>query len=339
MTTETHQALTDATHSDGVTAARRRFRGGVRDLAMEIILLVLVVFLVFFAPGFASVENLLNVLRAMSMLGIIAFGMTAVVISGEIDLSVGAGAALSGCVTAALTSKLMGTIGAPLAVAIGIAVAVLVGCASGLFTGKIKQWLNVPTFITTLALLTALRGLANMITGGYPIVDLPAWFQFFGAGDVLGVPFPVLVYLIVFVLMHLLMNYTTFGRSIYAVGGNPEAARLSGIDVNLAKTGSLVITGALTAVSGVLTSSQIGSGNGTIALGMELDVIAAVIIGGASLYGGKGTIWGTFVGVLLLGCISNGMTLMNVSEYGQYVVKGAIILGAVMTRQYLDKRT
>ena len=337
MTMEARRLPTERTAAKA-TASGRRLRGGMQVLAMEIILLVLVIFLVFFAPGFASVDNLLNVLRAMSMLGIIAFGMTAVVISGEIDLSVGAGAALGGCITAALTVMLAGTLGAPLAVAVGVAVAVLAGCLTGLFTGKVKQWLNVPTFITTLALLTALRGLANMITGGYPIADLPPWFQFFGAGDVLGIPFPVVVYLGVFVLMHLVMNYTTFGRSIYAAGGNPEAARLSGIDVNWAKTGPLVITGALTAISGVLTASQIGSGNGTIALGMELDVIAAVIIGGASLYGGRGTIWGTFVGVLLLGCISNGMTLMNVSEYGQYVVKGAIILGAVMTRQYLDKQ-
>lgn len=335
---QSNQALGLAA-SDVKSAPVWKIHGGIQVLAMEIILVALIIFLVFFAPGFASVNNLLNVLRTMSMLGIVAFGMTAVIISGEIDLSVGAGAALAACITASVTATLTASLGAPLAVALGIGAAVVVGSIAGLFTGKVKQWLNVPTFITTLGLLTALRGLANMITGGYPIIDLPEWFQFFGAGSFLGVPFPVFVFVGVFVVMHLVMNYTTFGRSVYAVGGNAEAARLSGINVYFAKTGPLVITGALTAISGVLTASQIGSGNGTIALGMELDVIAAVIIGGASLYGGKGTIWGTFVGVLLLGCISNGMTLMNVSEYGQYVVKGAIILGAVMTRQYLDKRS
>ncbi|MES2436192.1 MAG: ABC transporter permease [Pseudomonadota bacterium] len=319
-------------------AASSRKHFSVQVLAMELILTALVVFLIFAAPGFASVNNLLNVLRTISMLGIVAFGMTAVVISGEIDLSVGSGAALGACITTSLTAALAPSLGAPLGVIIGIASALVAGGLSGLFTGKVKQWLNVPTFITTLALLTALRGIANMITGGYPITDLPAWFQFFGAGNILGIPVPVFVYLIVFAAMHLLMNYTTFGRAIYAAGGNVEAARLSGISVNLAKTGPLVITGVLAALSGVLLASQIGSGNGTIAVGMELDVIAAVIIGGASLYGGKGTIWGTFIGVLLLGCISNGMTLMNVSEYEQYVVKGAIILGAVMMRQYLDRR-
>ncbi len=314
----------------------RRFR--VESMAMELIFVALVIVLIFAAPGFASINNALNVLRTISMLGIVAFGMTAVVISGEIDLSVGSGAALGGCITAAITAATMATIGAVPAVVVGVCVALAAGMASGYFSGKIKQLLNVPTFITTLALLTALRGVANMITGGYPIIDLPDWFQFFGAGWFLGLPVPVFFFLGVFVILHLVMTSSTFGREIYAVGGNAEAARLSGINVARAKTGALVITGLLAALSGILLSSQIGSGNGTIAIGMELDVIAAVIIGGASLYGGKGTIWGTFVGVLLLGCISNGMTLLNVSEYEQYVAKGVIILGAVMLRQYLDRR-
>jgi sugar transport system permease protein len=137
--------------------------------------------------------------------------------------------------------------------------------------------------------------------------------------------------------MHFLMNHTSFGRSVYAVGGNMEAARLSGIDVWKVKSLTLALTGVLTAVSGTLIASQIGSGTGTTATGMELDVIAAVIIGGTSLFGGKGRIWGTFVGVIFLGCISNGMTLLNVSEYWQYVVRGAIILGAVLLNQMLDR--
>lgn len=308
-------------------------------LAMELILVALVIFLVVFAQGFASVNNVLNVLRTVSMLGIVALGMTAVIISGEIDLSVGSGAALGACITAAVAAHLAPQWGAPLAVTAGVILALAAGAASGFFAGKVKQLLNVPTFITTLALLTALRGAANIITGGYPISDLPDWFQFFGAGDLMGIPFPVFVFFAVLATLHLLMNFTTFGRDIYAVGGNAEAARLSGIDVYRAKTMALVITGMLAALSGVLLASQIGAGNGTIAAGMELDVIAAVIIGGASLYGGKGTIWGTFIGVLLLGCISNGMTLLNVPEYQQYVAKGLIILGAVMMRQYLDRRS
>jgi len=304
---------------------------------MEVILLVLVVVLVLWAPGFATLGNLLNVLRTVSMLGVIAFGMTAVIISGEIDLSVGGGVALAGCIVAWFSGALSATLGPAPAVVLGIMAAVAVGAGTGIFTGKMRQWFRVPTFITTLALFTALRGFANLITGGFPLTDLPNWFGFLGAGDMLGIPFPVYVFLLVFALMHLLMTYTSFGRAVYAVGGNAEAARLSGIDVFFVKTAALAITGVLTAITGTLIASQIGSGTGTTATGMELDVIAATIIGGTSLFGGKGRIWGTLVGVLFLGCITNGMTLLNVSEYWQYVVRGAIILGAVLLNQVLEE--
>ena len=195
----------------------------------------------------------------------------------------------------------------------------------------------MPTFITTLALFTALRGAANLVTGGFPLATFPDWFSFFGAGAVLGIPFPVYVFASVFIIMHVLMKFTSFGRAVYAVGGNAEAARLSGIDVFRVKTLTLAITGALTAITGTLLASQIGSGVGTTATGMELDVIAATIIGGTSLFGGKGRIWGTLLGVIFLGCISNGMTLMNVSEYWQLVARGAIIVGAVLLNQVLER--
>ena len=303
---------------------------------MEVVLVLLVLVLVVTAPGFATLGNVLNVLRTVSMLGVIAFGMTAVIIGGEIDLSVGAGVALSGCIVAWFAGTLTPAIGSVAAVAVGIFAAMLAGGATGAFTGQMRQWFRVPTFITTLALFTALRGFANLITGGFPLTELPDWFGFLGAGDLLGVPFPVYVFATVFVLMHALMTYTRFGRAVYAVGGNAEAARLSGIDVFGTKTATLVITGVLTAVTGTLIASQIGSGTGTTATGMELDVIAATIIGGTSLFGGKGRIWGTLLGVLFLGCITNGMTLLNVSEYWQYVVRGGIILGAVLVNQILE---
>ncbi|MBN9253131.1 ABC transporter permease, partial [Mesorhizobium sp.] len=220
---------------------------------------------------------------------------------------------------------------------LGAAVAVLVGFLTGLVTGKVRQHFNVPTFIATLAMFTALRGAANLITGGYPLATFPGWFEYFGGGYLLGIPFPVYIFAATFFGMHFLMNNTRFGRAVYAVGGNMEAARLSGIDVWFVKTMTLGLTGVLTAISGILIASQIGSGTGTVATGMELDVIAAVIIGGTSLFGGKGRIWGTLIGVLFLGCVSNGMTLMNVSEYWQYVVRGAIILGAVLLNQILER--
>ena len=305
--------------------------------AMEVILLILVVFLVIFAPGFATVGNFFNVLRTVSMLGIVAFGMTAVIISGEIDLSIGAGAGLAGCVVAWFCDRYMDTVGEVPTVLIGTLVALAIGFCTGIFTGKIRQWFNVPTFITTLALFTALRGVANLVTGGFPIPSFPSWFYFFGAGNLFRVPFPVYVFAVIFFVMHFMMKYTSFGRAIYAVGGNAEAARLSGIDVYFTKTMALAITGTLAALSGILIASQVGSGIGTIATGMELDVISATIIGGTSLFGGKGRIWGTLLGVLFLGCIANGMTLMNVSEYWQYVVRGGIILGAVLLNQILER--
>ena len=310
----------------------------LRAYTMEAILASLVVALVLTAPGFATLGNLLNVLRTVAMLGIIAFGMTAVIIAGEIDLSVGAGVALAGCIVAWFSGALTRHVGSVPAVLVGVAAALLAGAATGLFTGRMRQSFRVPTFITTLALFTALRGMANLITGGFPLTDLPDWFGFLGAGDLFGVPFPAYVFLAVFVLMQGLMSFTRFGRAVYAVGGNAEAARLSGIDVFGVKTATLVITGVLTAVSGTLICSQIGSGIGTTATGMELDVIAATIIGGTSLFGGRGRVWGTLLGVLLLGCITNGMTLLDVSEYWQFVVRGALILGAVLLNQAVERR-
>lgn len=316
---------------------RRRGTTALKIYAMEAILVLLVVILIATAPGFATLGNALNVLRTGAMLGIIAFGMTAVIISGEIDLSVGAGVALAGCIVAYCSEQLSPNLGYPLAIIVGVLATIAVGMACGFFTGMIRRLFNVPTFITTLALFTALRGTANLISGGFPLTDLPAWFSFFGAGDLLGIPFPVYVLILVFAGMHFLMKYTSYGRSVYAVGGNAEAARLSGIDVFGVKTAALAITGGLTAVSGILIASQIGSGTGTTATGMELDVIAAVIIGGTSLFGGKGRVWGTLLGVLFLGCVTNGMTLLNVNEYWQYVVRGAIILGAVLLNQVLER--
>lgn len=319
------------------TALSRIGATSLKTYAMEVILLILVVYLIAFAPGFATVGNFFNVLRTISMLGIIAFGMTVVIIAGEIDLSIGAMAGLAGCVVAWFCDRYIDIIGEAPAVLAGVLVALAVGFANGVFIGKIRQWFNVPTFITTLALFTALRGIANLVTGGFPMPTFPSWFYFFGAGDLFGVPFPVYVFLIIFAAMHVLMKYTSFGRAVYAVGGNAEAARLSGIDVNFTKTMALAIVGALAAFSGVLLASQVGSGIGTMATGMELDVISATIIGGTSLFGGKGRVWGTLLGVLFLGCIANGMTLLNVSEYWQYVVRGGIILGAVLLNQILER--
>jgi sugar transport system permease protein len=300
---------------------------------LEIILVLLCVVLAVTASGFLTAENLLNVLRNVSMQGVIAFGMTMVIISGEIDLSVGSAVAFSACLTAFLTQKLSGEWASlPLMAAIGaaIVVALIVGFFLGVFTGFMRTRYQVPSFITTLALMTGLSGAAELITNGFPLTPFPNWYNFIGGGYLVGIPFPAILFLLTFVLLQFLMNYTAFGRSVYAVGGNAEAARLSGINVSRIKMLVLGITAFLAALSGVMVSSEIMSGTATTAKGWELDVIAAVIIGGTSLMGGVGRIWGTMVGVVFLGILMNGMTLLNVSEYWQHVVRGVIILVAVL---------
>ncbi|MBN1542510.1 ABC transporter permease [candidate division KSB1 bacterium] len=310
-----------------------RIIGTVKHSILEIILFTLCLYLAFQADGFFSTQNLFNVLRNVSMQGIIAFGMTMVIISGEIDLSVGSAVAFSGCLTAYLVRYLTGaTIGLsmPIAIPAAILVALATGYSLGSLTGYIRIRFQVPTFITTLALMTALTGAAQLITNGFPITPFPEWYNFLGGGYVLGIPFPALVFIAVFLLTQLIMNHTTFGRSIYAVGGNIEAARLSGINIKAVKMRVMAIVACLAALSGVMQSAEIMSGTATTAKGWELDVISAVIIGGTSLLGGEGKIKGTLIGVIFLGVLVNGMTLLNISEYWQHVVRGLLILAAVL---------
>ncbi len=310
---------------------RPRVLTWTRNSIMELVLLLLCLILAFQAEGFFSMANLLNVLRNISMQGIIAFGMTMVIISGEIDLSVGSAVAFAGCLTAYLT-QLLSNLGLPLLMALPLAMlaSLSLGFAIGALTGLIRVRFGVPSFITTLAWMTVLTGSAELITGGFPLTPFPEWYNFFGGGYVLGIPFPAIVFLLVFVLTQILMDYTSFGRSVYAVGGNVEAARLSGINVVRIKILVMAAVACLAALAGIMQSAQIMSGAATTAKGWELDVIASVIIGGTSLMGGEGKIRGTLIGVIFLGILVNGMTLLNISEYWQHVVRGVLILTAVL---------
>jgi ribose/xylose/arabinose/galactoside ABC-type transport system permease subunit len=302
---------------------------------MEVILLILCTILAIKAENFFSTDNLLNVLRNVSMQGIIAFGMTMVIISGEIDLSVGSAVAFAGCFTAYLTqyaahAGLSMYVGIPLS----MLATLLVGALVGSFTGFIRMKFQVPTFITTLAWMTALSGVAELITNGFPLTPFPDWYNFIGGGYLSGIPFPAIIFILVFVIVHFVMNYTSFGRSIYAIGGNMEVARLSGIRVKAVKISVMSIVAFLAMLSGIMQSSEIMSGSPTTAKGWELDVIAAVIIGGTSLMGGAGTVRGTLVGIIFLGVLVNGMTLINVNEYWQHVVRGTLILLAVLLNRF-----
>jgi ribose/xylose/arabinose/galactoside ABC-type transport system permease subunit len=304
---------------------------------MEVVLVVLYLALIWAAPNFFTLDNQLNVLRNATLQGIIAFGMTMVIISGEIDLSVGSGVAFAGCVVALIVQRFGDSIGEVTSVVLGCVLAVAALSSTALLSGLLRQYTRVPTFISSLALLTGLFGAANLLTRGFPLTPFPDWYGFLGSGYLLGIPFPVYIFVVIFVAAHLLMRHTTFGRAVYAVGGNMEAAHLSGIRIWRVKTAALIITAVLTALSGILVSSQTMAGNAAAARGWELDVISSVIIGGTSLFGGRGQIWGTLVGVIFLGIIVNGMTLMNVSEYWQYVVRALLILGAVLLNSVLEK--
>jgi sugar transport system permease protein len=271
------------------------------------------------------------VLRSVSEQGMIAFGMTMVIVAGEIDLSVGSAVAMSACLVAWLVQA-----GVPVPVA--ILLTVLLGSANGVLIGAMRARFQVPSFITSLALMRLLKGIAQKLTGGFSITPFPEAYSYLGGQDVLGIPVPIIVFLAVFLAVHFLMNYTSLGRMIYAVGGNAEAARLSGVNVGMVKIAVLAITSALAGLSGVLVSSRMMAGNPLVAEGWELGVIAAVIIGGTSLNGGAGTVWGTMIGVVFVGVIINGMQLLDFSLPAQWGVQGIVILAAVLINQLNQPR-
>ena len=211
------------------------------------------------------------------------------------------------------------------AVWIGMLTALVIGAVIGLINGLVRTRYNIPSFIATLAMLNILYGVSAIISMGFPVTTLPPWYNWIGAGRFFNlIPVPALWLAIAFVFVFIIMNKTTFGREIYAVGGNPEAARLSGINVNFVKIIILVIVQVFAAFSGIM------SGSSTFGRGYEMDVIAAVIIGGTSLSGGIGKAWGTLVGIIFMGVINNGMTLFGVGDFEKYVVRGLLILGAVL---------
>lgn len=287
---------------------------------------VIVLFIVgaVLSPAFLSFANQLNILRQAAFVGIIACGMTYVIVAGEIDISVGSLVALSSAILGVLMVKHGWSM--PLAVLAVLAT----GAASGLLAGATRILFGVPSFISTLALYLALRGLAQIITGSLPIMIQNPVLQFLGSGRLFGVPVQVLILIVVFAAAYVIAKKTTFGRSIYAIGGNARAARLAGISVDRVRISIFVISGVLAAFVGILLSARLGSGNANIASGLEFEVIAAVIVGGTSLSGGHGSILGTFLGVLFITVLSNILVLMGVDPFAQDVVRGGIVLVAVL---------
>lgn len=317
-----------------------RLADTLRRHSMLLILAVLYIIVASTARGFLSVDNQLNILRNIAVPGMIAFGMALVIIVGEIDLSVGSMVAVSACLTAWVVEKASGNAFEPAwyFVVLGIVVTLFFAAFVGWFNGMLRHRVGVPTFISSLAMMATLAGMANLITNGSAIDSFPSWYYIIGSGRFLGIPIPVYLLLIAFIFTFTLANFTTLGRSVYAVGGNMEAARLSGINVWRTKTICMITVAVFAAIGGIIYSSLVNSGNPTIARGLELEVISAVIIGGVSLFGGRGSIWGAFVGVLFLGVLINAMTLWGFNPYAQQVVRGALILGAVFVNFYIDRR-
>lgn len=276
-------------------------------------------------PQFISFSNIFNLLRQVSINALIAFGMTFVILTGGIDLSVGSTLALSSAVTATLMSSGMDPI---LSVLIGLLCGVALGAFNGITIAKGK----VAPFIATLATMTMYRGLTLVFTDGTPVSGLgtSASFELLGRGYFFGVPIPVITMLVAFIILFLILKKTTFGKRVYAVGGNEEASILSGINADRIKIYVYSLTGFLSALAGIILTSRLGSAQPTAGDMYELDAIAAVVIGGTSLTGGRGWITGTLIGALIIGVIDNGLNLLGVSSFFQQVVKGGVILLAVL---------
>ncbi|KOF15173.1 sugar ABC transporter permease [Ensifer adhaerens] len=284
----------------------------------------------FLTPG-----NISNVLLQTSINGVLAIGMTFVILTRGIDLSVGSVVALAGMVSAsfATTSITAGVAGAPYPFFVALAIGILVGVACGIIVGFIVSRFSVPAFVATLGMLSAARGMTLIYGGGKPVPALTPEFRWIGTGSILGIPMPVILLAIVFLASWWVLTRTRFGRYIYAVGGNPHAAKTSGINVTRIRFLVYVISGGLSGLAGMMLSARTGSALPQAGIAYELDAIAAVVIGGTSLSGGVGRVTGTLIGALIIGVMNNGLDLMGIQSYYQQVLKGALIVGAVMLDQ------
>ena len=302
-------------------------RNVLRRFGIAIAFALLLAILAVLSPPFATASNLFNIARQVSINAILAAGMTFVILTAGIDLSVGSVLAYSGAIMA-------GVLAVNLPLLVGIGAGLALGALLGLVNGVIITRGKVQPFIATLAMLTMARGATLVYTDGRPITGLPDAFVWLGEGDLGWIPVPVVIMVIVFVIGHLLLTQTVLGRYVYAIGGNEEAARLSGVNVTAYKTLVYGISGLLAAVSAIILTARLNSAQPTAGSGYELDAIAAVVLGGTTLAGWEGSVGGTLLGAFIIGVINNGLNLLNVSAFFQQVVKGAVILFAVL----LDRR-
>ena len=305
---------------------RNNLLKAMQDMGVVIALAVLVLVLSIISPEFRTFDNIMSLMRQSAINGLIAFGMTCVILTGGIDLSVGSVLALTAAITAYL---IKGGMAAGLAMLIGL----LIGGVFGLVSGVLVTKGRLQPFIATLITMTVFRGLTMVFTNGIPISGLgnSGIINFIGKGFILGIPFPVILFLAIFAIMAFVLSKTTFGRRVYATGSNSVAAKLAGVNIDRTKLYVYIISGVLSALAGLILISRLNSAQPTLGQGYELDAIAAVALGGTSMNGGRGRIWGTFVGVLIIAVLSNGLNILGISSYYQAVVKGVVILIAVLS--------
>ncbi len=303
----------------------------IQRLLPLLTLIVLFVLLAVASPNFLTTTNLSSVVRQTAVINIMALGMTMVIITGGIDLSVGAVLAMGG---------VLGTMAmqAGYPIPAGIAVGILTGLFWGGVNGTLIARLRIAPFIVTLGTLGIVRGLTLIISNGLPVHEVPRGFSFLGEGTVLGVPFVLWLLVACAALTHVVLEHTRLGRYTYAVGSNPEAAVYAGVPVKASLTAVYAITGMLAGLSGMIEASRLMTGQPTAGLGYELQAIAAVVIGGASLYGGEGGVIGTLIGALIMALLSNGSDLLGISPYLQQAIIGAVIILAVTVDELRKRR-
>jgi len=296
---------------------------GARQAGIVLALVIAWVVLTFASPYFLTVINISNLALQASVIGITAAGATLVILCGEIDVSVGAMEALSGSVAAYTTIR------AGFPMVLGILAAVAVGAIVGFINGGLVTRLGLPSFIVTLGMLGIAQGSALVLTGGTAIYGFPKAFQVIGQGKVVGIPVPVLIAITVYVVLWATLRFTRFGFNVYAVGGNTEAARLSGVRPDLVKLAAFIISGLCATLAGLILAARLDAGAGNFGTADLLNAIAAIVIGGASLFGGVGSVTGTAIGILLIGTITNGLDLLNVSTFWQQLTIGVLIISAI----------
>ena len=303
------------------------------SLTTLLALMILMAVITIINPNFLTTNNLLNLLLQVTANGFIAFGMTFVILTSGIDLSVGAILALSSAISAGFIAQ-----GMPLPLA--VICALLIGAILGAINGILVAYGKLAPFIVTLATQMVYRGATLVFTNGNPITKhLDGYFlAYLGQGYLLGIPFPVILMIVVFVILYILLHKTAFGKSVYALGGNEKAAYISGIKLNKVKIAIYTLSGAMSAISGLIITSRLSSATPQAGSGYEMYAIAAVVLGGTSLMGGKGRMFGTMVGVLIIGVLNNGLNIIGVSAFWQQVIQGIVILIAVLIDVIRSKR-